>query len=55
VTFLAASAPPMAKGAMIGMKRASSMTMPVAIFHGAVLSPRPSKPEPLLAAAELNS
>jgi hypothetical protein len=45
----------MAKGAMIGMKRPSSITMPVAMFQGTVLSPSPSNPEPLLAAAELNS
>ena len=31
------------------------MTRPVAIFQGTVLSPRPSKPEPLLAAEEVNS
>jgi len=50
-----ASDPAIASGNMIGMNRASSMTMPVATFHGGVLSPRPSKPEPLFALAELKS
>ena len=53
--LFAASEPAMASGRMMGMNRASSMTMPVATFQGTVLSPRPSKPEPLFALAELNS
>ena len=59
-----------ASGAMIGMKRPNSITRPVAMSQcglygrGGVgrfgslkpqVSPRPSKPEPLLAEAELNS
>src|SRR5690606_14841136 len=52
---LADSEPTMARGRMIGLNRASSMTMPVARFHGTVSSPSPSKPEPLLALAEVNS
>ena len=55
VARFAASEPAIASGRMIGMKRASSITMPVATFHGTVLSPSPSKPEPLLALDELNS
>ncbi len=55
VRRLVTSEPTMASGRMIGMKRASSMIRPVAMFHGTVLSPSPSKPEPLLALAELNS
>ena len=53
--LFAASEPAMASGRMMGMNRASSMTSPVATFQGIVLSPSPSKPEPLLALAELNS
>ena len=40
---------------MMGIKRPSSMTSPVSIFQNGVLSPSPSKPEPLLADAEVNS
>ena len=55
VARFAANEPAMASGAMIGMNRAKSITRPVAIFHGTVLSPSPSNPDPLLAAAELYS
>ena len=56
-----------AMGAIIGMKRLRQMTMTVAISHGRLVgaglglslrpqvSPRPSKPEPLLADADENS
>jgi signal transduction histidine kinase len=52
---LYASHPAMANGPMMGKKRAKSITTPVLMFQKGVLSPNPSKPEPLLAEAEVNS
>ena len=53
--FLLAKIPAMATGPMIGKKRLNISTMPVEIFHHGVLSPKPSKPEPLFAAEEVYS
>ena len=53
--FFAASEPAIARGRMIGIYRASNITIPVAMFQGMLLLPRPAKPEPLLAAAYENS
>ena len=54
-SFFAKSEPQIASWKMIGMNRPISITSPQAMFHGTVLSPRPSKPEPLLADDEVNS
>ena len=53
--FFLASMPAMATGPMIGRNLASNITTPQAIFQKGVLSPRPSKPLPLLADEEVNS
>ena len=53
--FLTARHPASARGRIMGGNLPMSSTMPVATFQAGVLSPRPSKPEPLLAQAELNS
>src|SRR5579872_3091909 len=53
--FFLARMPAMATGPMIGRKRDNSITVPQAIFQKGVLSPRPSKPDPLLADEEVNS
>ena len=39
----------------IGIYRASNITMPVEMFQNTVLSPNPSKPEPLFAEDDVNS
>ncbi len=52
---LAASSPAIASGPTIGRNRASSSTSAQLRFHQGVLSPRPSKPLPLFANAELYS
>ena len=70
VGFLAARLAAKAMGAMIGTKRLINMTKPVAMSSGRLsgaggeglssgllnpqVSPKPSKPEPLLAEAEVN-
>ena len=53
--FFAARNPARASGRTSAGNRPSSRTIPVATFHAGLLSPRPSNPEPLLAAAEVNS
>ncbi|MNV99419.1 hypothetical protein D3C71_1947750 [compost metagenome] len=53
--FFEASNPAMATGPMIGRKRPRINTKPVTTFQKMLLSPRPSKPEPLFAAAEVFS
>ena len=53
--FLAEREPAIAKGPIIGMNLANSITIPLAIFQKGVLSPRPSNPDPLLAEDEVNS
>ena len=55
IYFLLASNPAIANGPIIGMKRLKSNTIPVVIFQNGLLSPKPSKPEPLLAALEVYS
>ena len=67
VGFFAASPAASAMGAITGMNRPISITRPVAMSQGTLygagvglslapyVSPNPSKPEPLLAAAEVNS
>ena len=45
----------MASGKIKAGNRPSSSTMPVAMFQAGLLSASPSKPDPLLAAAEVNS
>ena len=53
--FFWARNPAIASGSTSAGNRPSSRTMPVAMFQGGLLSARPSNPEPLLAAAEVNS
>ena len=53
--FLPANKPAIANGPMIGIKRLNSNTIPVVIFQNGLLSPKPSNPEPLLAALEVYS
>lgn len=53
--FLEARDPAMAIGPMIGMNLPKSIARPHKIFQKGVASPRPSKPEPLLAEADVNS
>ena len=50
-----ANNPAIATGPIIGKNRPKINTKPVAIFQNGVLSPNPSKPEPLFAADEVNS
>ena len=53
--FLLASIPAIATGPMIGKNLLKIKTKAVVIFQNGLLSPRPSKPEPLLAADEVYS
>ena len=53
--FFSARKPAMAIGSTSAGNRPSKRTTPVAMFHAGLLSARPSKPDPLLAAAEVNS
>src|ERR1044072_6676139 len=53
--FLFAINPAMATGPMMGRKRPSISIKPVLRFQKMLLSPNPSKPEPLFALAEVNS
>ena len=53
--FFFARIPAIATGPIMGKNLASNITVPQAIFQKGVLSPRPSKPLPLLADAEVNS
>ncbi|MNR27227.1 hypothetical protein D3C85_1444900 [compost metagenome] len=53
--FFFANRPAIAKGPMIGMKRPKSKMTPVKTFQNILLSPKPSKPEPLLALEEVTS
>ena len=55
VYFFTERKPAMAIGPIIGINLPSSIAMPVPIFQNGVLSPSPSNPEPLLAAADENS
>ena len=55
ICFLPANKPAIANGPIIGINLPKISTMPVEIFHHWVLSPKPSKPEPLFAADEVNS
>ena len=45
----------MASGKIKAGNRPNSRTIPVAMFQGGLLSDSPSKPDPLFAAAEVNS
>src|SRR5690606_3826538 len=47
--------PAIAIGPTIGINLPNNKTIPVLIFHHKVLSPKPSKPLPLFADAEVNS
>ena len=53
--FFTARNPASAIGSTSAGNRPRSKTIPVATFQAGVLSPSPSNPEPLLAAAEVNS
>ena len=53
--FFWARKPAIAIGSTSAGNRPSSRTIPVAMFQAGLLSARPSKPEPLLAEAEVNS
>ena len=53
--FFFAKMPAIATGPIIGKKRANNITVPQAMFQNGVLSPKPSKPLPLLADEEVNS
>src|SRR4051794_22309573 len=55
IYFLLASMPAIATGPIIGKYRERISTKPQLIFHQGVLSPRPSKPLPLFADAEVYS
>ncbi len=55
VRFFSARKPAMAIGSTSAGNRPSKRTTPVAMFQAGLLSDNPSKPEPLLAAAEVNS
>ena len=53
--FLLANNPAIANGPIIGKNLLNNKTIPVEMFQNGLLSPKPSKPEPLLAALEVNS
>ncbi|MNY44828.1 hypothetical protein D3C86_1798870 [compost metagenome] len=53
--FFEANNPAIATGPMIGRKRPRISTKPVSTFQKILLSPSPSKPDPLFAAAEVFS
>ncbi|MNE67516.1 hypothetical protein D3C80_1631270 [compost metagenome] len=53
--FLTASEPATASMVITEKYRPMNITIPVEIFQNGVASPRPSNPEPLLAAEEVNS
>ena len=55
IYFLPARVPAIATGPIIGRNLDRISISPVLIFHHMVLSPRPSKPLPLLAAEEVYS
>ena len=55
VYFFAEINPAIAIGPMIGMNLPRSIAIPVPIFQNGVLSPSPSKPDPLFAAEDENS
>src|SRR6187431_2761230 len=55
IYFFEASDPAIARGPMIGMNLPNNMARPQRIFQKGVASPSPSKPDPLLAAEEVNS
>lgn len=55
IYFLVAKDPAIANGPMIGINLPNNIASPHRIFQKGVASPKPSKPEPLLAAAEVNS
>lgn len=53
--FLDSSEPATAIKAIMEKYRPNNITKPVEMFQKGVLSPRPSNPEPLFAAEEVNS
>src|ERR1700743_2467459 len=53
MNFLLANNPAIATGPIIGRKRPRNMTSPALTFQKMLLSPKPSYPEPLLAALEV--
>ena len=53
MNFFSARHPAMAIGPIIGINLERRRTIPVEIFHQGVLSPRPSKPDPLFAEEEV--
>ena len=53
--FFTASDPASASGSTSAGNRPSSRTTPVAMFQAGLLSASPSNPDPLFAAAEVNS
>jgi hypothetical protein len=55
IYFFWAIRPAIATGPIMGKNRESIKTNPVLIFHQTVLSPKPSKPLPLLAEEEVYS
>ena len=55
IYFFCAKRPAIATCPMIGMNLLNINTIPHEIFQNHVLSPSPSKPEPLLAAQDVNS
>ena len=55
INFFSASKPAIATGHIIGKNLPSSRTIPHETSQNNVLSPNPSKPEPLVADEEVNS
>ena len=55
IYFFEASDPAIAKGPMIGMNLPNNIVTPHRMFQNGVASPRPSNPDPLLAAEDVNS
>src|SRR4249920_2464884 len=53
--FFLARIPAIATGPIMGRKRESSMTRPQVMFQNGTPSPRPSKPDPLLAEEDVYS
>jgi len=54
INFLDANEPAIANGPIIGINLPKIIEIPHRIFQNGVLSPRPSKPEPLFDAADVN-
>ena len=55
INFFEANDPAIASGPMMGINLPNSIHRPHRIFQNGVASPRPSNPEPLFAADEVNS